>query len=100
MQQSKVSVKYSEENSVFGRVSYYLLLEFLWEGVGWGGRLFEAGRLLTFSAFRMGAYLRWVLIRGWALIRINMVVEGTVKSPFVATLRKRKIRFLYSSIHF
>ena len=28
MQQSKVSVKYSEENSVFGRVSYYLLLEF------------------------------------------------------------------------
>ena len=24
--------------------------------VGWGGRLFEAGRLLTFSAFRMGAY--------------------------------------------
>ena len=35
MQQSKVSVKYSEENSVFGRVSYYLLLEFLWEGVGW-----------------------------------------------------------------
>ena len=29
-------------------------------GVGgkWGGRLFEAGRLLTFSAFRMGAYSR------------------------------------------
>ena len=55
MQQSKVSVKYSEENSILGRVSYYLLL-------GWGGRLFEAGRLLTFSAFRMGAYSRWVLI--------------------------------------
>ena len=36
-----------------------------------GGRLFEAGRLLTFSAFRMGAYSRWALIRGWALIRIN-----------------------------
>ena len=32
-------------------------------GVG-GGCLFEAGRLLTFSAFRMGAYSRWVLIRG------------------------------------
>ena len=31
--------------------------------VGWGGRLFEAGRLLTFSAFRMGAYSRWTLIR-------------------------------------
>ena len=52
MQQSKVSVKYSEENSVFGRVSYYLLLEFFWEGVGWGGRL------LTFSA------LGWALTRG------------------------------------
>ena len=33
-----------------------------------GGRLFEAERLLTFSAFRMGAYSRW------ALIRINKVV--------------------------
>ena len=42
--QSKVSVQYPEENSVFGRVSYYLSLEFLWAGVGWGGRLFEAGR--------------------------------------------------------
>ena len=39
----------------------------------WGGsgRLFEAGRLLTFPAFTMGAYSRWALIRGWALIRIN-----------------------------
>ena len=36
-----------------------------------GGRLFEAGCLLTFSASRMGAYSRWALIRGWALIRIN-----------------------------
>ena len=35
--------------------------------VWWGGRL------LTFSAFRMGAYSRWALIRGWALIRINTV---------------------------
>ena len=40
---------------------------------GWGGRLFEAGRLLTFSASRMSAYSRWALIRGWALIRINAV---------------------------
>ena len=44
--------------------------------VWWGGRLFEAGRLLTFSAFRMGAYSRWALIRGWALIRINTVSES------------------------
>ena len=35
--------------------------------------LFEAGPLLTFSAFRIGAYLRWALIQGWALIRINTV---------------------------
>ena len=57
MNQSKVSVKYSKENSVFGRVFYYILLEFLWEGVGWGGRLFEAGRLLEVGAnSRLGAY--------------------------------------------
>ena len=31
--------------------------------MGWGGRLFEAGRSLTFSAFSMGAYSRWALIR-------------------------------------
>ena len=37
------------------------------------GRLFKAGRLSTFSAFRMGAYSRWALIRGWALNRINTV---------------------------
>ena len=38
-------------------------------GWGRGGRLFEAGRLLTFSAFRMGAYSRWVPIRqrGWVV---------------------------------
>ena len=48
-----------------------------------GGRLFEAGRLLTFSAFSMGAYSRWALIRGWALIRINTVTSQclTVKKP-------------------
>ena len=39
-------------------------------GRGWG----RGGRLLTFSAFRMGAYSRWALIRGWALIRINTVI--------------------------
>ena len=45
-------------------------------GWGRGGRLFEAGRLLTFSAFRMGAYSRWALIRGWALIQINTVTDS------------------------
>ena len=48
-------------------------LIWVWLGGGRGGRLFEAGRLLTFSAFRIGAYSRWALIRGWALIRINTV---------------------------
>ena len=57
-------------------------------GGRWGGRgrLFEAGRLLTFSAFRVGAYSRWALIRGWALIRINTVWMSSrkVKSrPFI-----------------
>ena len=46
-------------------------------GRGWGG----VGHLLTFSAFKMGAYsrlgayLRWALIQGWALIRVNTVIE-------------------------
>ena len=44
-----------------------------------GGRAWSGGRhLLTFSAFRMGTYLRWVLIRGWTLIRINTVVLQTL----------------------
>ena len=58
-----------------GLVAYLSLSESGRE-VGWGGRLFEAGCLLTFSAFRMGAYSRWALIRGWALIRINTVLPG------------------------
>ena len=72
----KVSVNYSspEENSFFGEVS---LIQFQSHchprGWGGGGCLFEAGRLLTFSAFSMSAYSRWVLIRGWALIRINTI---------------------------
>ena len=44
-------------------MSYYLLLVVLWEEVGWGGHFFEAGRSLTLSAFSMGAYSRWALIR-------------------------------------
>ena len=44
-------------------------------GGRWGGagRLFEAGRLLTFSTFSMGAYSRWALVLGWALIQVNTV---------------------------
>ena len=36
--------------------------------MGWGGHL------LTSSDFRMGSYLRWALIRGWAFIRINTLI--------------------------
>ena len=45
-----------------------------------GGRLFKTGRLLTFYAFRMGAYSRLALIRGWALIRINTVITILVSA--------------------
>ena len=44
-------------------------------------RLFEAGRLITFTAFRMGAYSRKALIRGWALIRINTVLNLKKRIP-------------------
>ena len=56
-------------------VGAYLSLSLSGREVRWGGRLFEAGRLLNFSAFRMGTYSRWALIRGWALIRINTVCD-------------------------
>ena len=48
-------------------------------GVGGGG-----GRLLTFPAFRMGAYSRWALIRGWALIRINTVAFHSFTELYLA----------------
>ena len=44
-------------------------------GWGGGGRLFEAGRLLTFSALRMGAYPRWALIRGGRLLEVGRLFE-------------------------
>ena len=49
-----------------------------------GGRLFKAGHLITFSAFRMDAYSKWALIRGWALIQINMVLDD--KTQFCVSL--------------
>ena len=61
----------------------YLSLSGTGREVWWGGRLFEAGRLLTFSAFRMGAYSRWALIRGWALIRINTVGSFFLKKKYI-----------------
>ena len=71
-------MKYSEEKSVFGEVSYQYLFKFSeWEGEG-------GGHLSTFSAFRMGAYSRWVLIQGWALIQINTVAGDVVLSVVVS----------------
>ena len=63
---------------------YYLFNFFLF---GWEGKEGLGGgwSLLTFSAFGMGAYSRWALIWGWALIRINTVSQSTryVKSRHI-----------------
>ena len=55
-------------NTVFTRLTTLIKFLDLYGGVG--GHLFEAGYLLTFSAFRMGASFRW------ALIRINTVIDN------------------------
>ena len=47
---------------------------FEWEGRAWSG----GGCLLTFSAFRVGAYLRWALIWGWVLIQLNTELLQTL----------------------
>ena len=61
--------------------------------VWWGGRLFDAGRLLTFSAFRMGAYSRWTLIRGGALIRINTIcwlLSAKIQFVIISSVTKKR----------
>ena len=52
------------------------LLEFI-HSSGWGGgeRLFE----FDWEEEGVGAYSRWALIRGWALIRINTVSAPPIK---------------------
>ena len=60
-------------------------------GGRWGGRLLKAGRLLTFSTFRMGAYLRWALTRGWLLIRINTVCQIQLQAEGIETLSRKQI---------
>ena len=67
------------------------------KGCGGGGRLFEAGLLLTFSAFRMGAYSRWALLRGWALIRINTVIKCWRESEFPFNLGQDRLVHLTGS---
>ena len=68
-------------------------------------RLTALGRLLTFWILRVGAYSRWTLIRGWALIKFspfstsvvcifcNKTVNGDNK-----TRRCRKARFLQNTL--
>ena len=36
------------------------------------------GRLLNFWTLRVGAYLRWALIRGWALIKFSVFLASVV----------------------
>ena len=67
-------------------------------GCGGVGRLYEAGRLLTFSAFRMGAYSWWALIRGWALIRINTVIKFWRESEFPFNLGQDRLIHLNGAI--
>ena len=55
-----------------------------------GGRLFEAGRLLSFSAFRMGAYSRWA-----ALIRIKY---GNTRPSFLLKFSSSKFSTLANSL--
>ena len=60
------------------------------ERVGGSGRLLEAGNLLTFSSFRMGAYLRW------ALIRINTVYVHVARvAKSICTIKKNGIYILF-----
>ena len=87
--------------SLISNYSIFWGWEGKWGGVGVGayfslsgnrgrwvgdGRLFEAGCLLTFPAFRMGAYSRWAVIQSWALILINTVI------PFSPSFNYSQIR--------
>ena len=67
-QQKKVSVKCSEENSAFAGVSWVLIQYFLGRVGAWAG-----------VRVGVGAYSKWALIGGWALIRINTVISTDIE---------------------
>ena len=70
----QVSVKHSEENSVFGEVSYKYLFNFV---VFMGGRREKAvGAYLSLSGNGREVGWRWVLIRGWVLINCFCLITG------------------------
>ena len=75
-----------------GGVGWALI--WVWLGGGGGGRLFEAGRLLTFSAFRMGACSRWALIRCWVLIRISVYKLKGVKYLWRKLGYSKRLRYI------
>ena len=56
--------------------------------MGVGGRWGGGGHVLTFSVCRMGAYLRWSLIRGWPLIQVNTVFTKGSLTQEVVTYKK------------
>ena len=52
----------------------------------------RAGRLLNFWTLRVGVYSRWVLIRGWALIKFSpFSASELVKYVYFATKQKKLI---------
>ena len=70
----QVSVKHSEENSVFGEVSYKYLFNF---AVFMGGRREKAvGAYLSLSGNGREVGWGWVLIRGWVLINCFCLITG------------------------
>ena len=67
-------------------------------GGGRGGRLFEAGRLLTFPTYRVGAYSRWAFTRGWALNRINTVYEFNMTDSIALFLVLQSLLTSWTSV--
>ena len=63
------------------------------------------GRLLNFWTLRVGAYSRWALIRGWALIKFSpfsasevcLFCNKTINANN-KTRRSNKARFLYNTL--
>ena len=65
-------------NDVSGAMSSTSDNETLWKGGG--GNLFEAGRLITFLAVRVGAYTRWHLFEvgrlyGYILTYLLLIIR-------------------------
>ena len=56
------------------------------------------GCLLNFWTLRVGAYSRWALIRGWALIQINTVIKHSKLQPHKQS--EYTLGTLLSSCHF